>query len=102
MPEDMFGPRLLSSHPGRRLIAWCWEAAEVDDAWLARLDADADVKRWLETIRASSPINAALRAALLQSPRKHLLTMISRDDFRDDELTTGTPIISSFHFAGLE
>ena len=102
LPEDILGPPLLPIHPGRRLVTWCWDRAEFDDAWRARLDADADLQRWLETIRASSPVTAALRAALLQSPRKHLLTMISRDDFRNDELTRGTRILSSFHLAGLE
>lgn len=102
IPEELLESRLPSTHPGRHLIAWCWNVDEPDHAWSERLAADVVMQQELVSVSVSTPVNAAIRYAMLKSPRGALLTTVSRHDFRDGELPEGTPIISTFHFAGLE
>lgn len=102
MPDELLQRRLQSTHPGRQLIAWCWNVDEPDHSWSEHLASNLAMQEWLERVSVSTPVHAAIRHSLLKSPRCALLTTVSQADFRSGELPEGTTIISTFHFAGLE
>ena len=102
MPDELLLRRLHSTHPGRQLIAWCWNVDEPDHSWSEHLAANHAMQEWLVRVSVSTPVHAAIRRSLRNSPRGALLTTVSQADFRSGELPEGTPVISTFHFAGLE
>lgn len=102
LADRLLNPVLARSHPGRRLLEWCWHVIGDRDNWEARLDADDEVQGWLDDIRTHHPIHAALRGMLLLAPRSSLLGDISVDDLRSGELPAAPRVITTFHFAGLE
>ncbi|WP_438006438.1 hypothetical protein WME89_48970 [Sorangium sp. So ce321] len=101
-PDELLGGSLPSTHPARRLLAWCWEQETDDEAWKRRLAGDEGAQSWLERIRNSTPVHAVLRHLLAHSPRGALIQELKCDDFRNGELIEGVPLLTTFHFAGLE
>lgn len=102
MPDELLARRLLPSHPGRRLIDWCFDKTLEAEAWKQRISADEGAQGWLDRIRSSTPLHAALRRVILMSPRGDLVEGLSADDFRQGEVAEGVPYLGMFSFAGVE
>jgi hypothetical protein len=100
--DNLFKNKLRPGEPGRQLLNWCWDTSTPQKIWKQRLKASKEVREWLDYIRRPDPVSAALRLALLSSPRARLLGNVSIDDLRNDELPETMPVLSSFNLAGLE
>jgi hypothetical protein len=102
MKSELLAQRISDAHPGRRLIAACWDENLDHERWKKTVERDAAIQAWLRKIREHTPVYAALRKLLKISPRGELLSELPTGDFRKGEYAPASNVITMFRFAGLE